>query len=365
MHWKRIKGMTGMRTWIVSCLSACICLIGCGDRSEPAVRVDMSAEHDDARFEPGMGEQVALIAHPGAFNGWRGDTLWLSDEAHDWIYAIPLDSLTRLARRRLTPEDSLAFTFAIARAKNDSARALVFAREPTIDRRATMATMTEESPVFRFGKPYETIGTATVSFAVGMNNQNVLGFFQPEKGDEVIVSGPFSSQTAIPLKDANGDGTYETTTEVQYRPGEPIRYRYRIVSERQVALPNNGWEFRRWRSLSIKGERAQMPYAAFANQRRLLRFIIDAEPLVEDGRFHPENGDVLQIRLLMDETEQLTGALHSVGDMRYEIALKIPFSVRRVQWQLTKNLGAEALTQVRDVAVGLRGKLVRWPRLPS
>jgi hypothetical protein len=58
-------------------------------------------------------------------------------------------------------------------------------------------------------------------FRVNMSNQQVLGFFEPDQGDRVFVTGPWYGWPELgrelnPVSGDKGMGVWELETEVRY-----------------------------------------------------------------------------------------------------------------------------------------------------
>ena len=227
------------------------------------------------------------------------------------------------------------------------------------NRKITLANLEKKNPVYIFNEVYDARETFEVTFRVGMNNQKILGFFRPETGDEVVVSGSFCewSSQGIPMKDEDGAGIYSLKLTVKQNPQEPFEYRYRIISKRKAILPNKGWETQVNRQWSLTNSTTELPYAEFNDIRRVARFIIDTKQWEQEGKFKPQRGDILQIKLLLDGKENLSDALFQVKDHTYETALIIPLTVKDVQWQVVRNI-KEEITQIKNVEVDLKGAVI-------
>lgn len=318
------------------------------------IRVDMSKEHDAGRFKPELGDKISLA---GNYDGWKKDGLFLTDQKGDWIFTADIESSLKNKKGHLTPNDTLEFKFVLHPGKNREAANQGW--ETIRNRIATLGYIERKKPVYIFNTEYDEQETFEVTFTVGMNNQKILGFFRPEEGDQVIVSGSFCgwSSEGVPMKDEDGTGIYTLKQAVKHNSMKPFEYRYRILSKRKAILPGKGWEMTGTRQWSLSMLTQDLPYIEFNDTRRVARFIIDSREWEQQARFKPKKGDILQIKLMLDGKEHLSDALFQVKDHTYETALVIPVSVTDVQWQVVKNIH-ENLMQAKKVEIELKGTVV-------
>jgi hypothetical protein len=319
------------------------------------VRVDMSTERDAGNFLPRSGDGVVLVSLPGPQNAWLGDTLALMDPKGDWQYRAPLSEVIRNANRPLMAEDTLSFFFAIA--GSDGLRA-----EETEVRRVTWGALTGSAPLFRFGDAFGRSARATVRFVVDMNNQEVLGFFRPEAGDHVVVSGNFNDWTpeGLPLADL-GRGIYGASLPVSFDPSRPLEYRFRIrPGNRRAVLVNEGWEIVSPRRISVRGSSADAPLASFSDLRRIVRLSVSTANLASQV-FDPDR-DILQARFYFDDETVLSDALFELRRGHYETALAVPLTVERIAWQLVTDVGRRVLSDIEPLDVGPQGMVLEWPK---
>jgi hypothetical protein len=345
--------------WVLSALAlTCATILGaCGGSYDGGMlRVDMSTERDAGSFLPASGDAVVVIALPGPHNAWSGDTLALVDNRGDWHYSVPLENLVRRANRPLMSQDTLSFFFAIAGSEG-------LRPENTDVRLITWGSLLESRSVFRFGDAFDHRMRATVRFAVDMNNQSVLGFFRPEAGDRVTVSGNFTewSPEGLPLEDLGG-GIFGASLPVSFDPGRPLEYRFRILpSGRRAVLVNEGWETLPPRRLSVSGTSAHAPVAAFSDLRRVVRLTVSTAGLENQGLFDADR-DILQARFLLDDEKVLSDALFELRRGLYETAIAIPLTVSDVSWQLVTDIGRRALSELEPLEVGPQGLALSWPK---
>jgi hypothetical protein len=191
-----------------------------------------------------------------------------------------------------------------------------------------------------------------------MSNQNILGFFVPEEGDKVILSGNFCnwSKEGIMMQD-KGDNVYSVKIPIKYKPEEPIEFKYKILTKRKVILLNSGWETTPNRKFAISEKETEVPYTEFSNMRRVARFVVNTERLEEEGKFNPMKGDILQIKLNLDGKESLTDPLMRVSKHEYETAVIIPMNVSKCQYMVIANIN-NILSGYQNVNVGLEGKVI-------
>jgi len=319
------------------------------------VRIDMSKEHDGGRFKPELGDKINLA---GSFNEWNMDTLSLSDQRGDWIFSAYVDDFLK-EQKGNSSKDTLEFSFVVRLGSGrETARP---GWETVKNRKIALADLEKKKPIFVFNEVYDERETFEITFRVGMNNQKVLGFFCPEAGDEVVVSGSFCnwSPEGIPMKDEDGEGVYSIKSEVKENPQKSFDYKFRIVTKRKAVLQNQGWETRENRQWSLANSTTELPYAEFNDLRRVARFTIDTKQWEQKGRFKPKRGDILQIKLSLDGKENLSDALFQVKDHIFETAMAIPLTAREIQWSVARNI-KEDLTQFKSVEVDIKGAVVSF-----
>jgi hypothetical protein len=344
------------RWWVVFLLSSvAMLLVSCTAKQggKYQIRVDMSKEHDAGRFKPEQGDIVGVA---GNFNGWNREDIMLKDQKGDWIFSGPIDNYIKKWRTGGRPDDTLEFKFIIH--PGGERKIANYGWEDGPNRRISASDVEKRNPILVFSEPYDGSQTYEVTFRVGMSNQKVLGFFQPESGDEVIVSGTFCNWASdgVPMKEEDGS-IYSTKVRVKQNPKEPFEYRYRIVTKRKVTQVNRGWETIVSRHWDLTDSTTEIPYTEFNDIRRVARFIIDAKEWEQQGKFMPKKGDILQIKLVLDGKETLSDALFQVGRYTYEIGLTIPLNARDVQWQVVRNI-KEDLTPLRMAEVDLKGAII-------
>lgn len=324
------------------------------EQNNHVLSVDMSIEHDSGRFKPELGDKVFVT---GNFTEWNKDGVLLSDIKGNWIYSANINDYLKRRTENLSPIDTLEFNFFLR--TGDSRELSNHGWEAVARRKITRTKLESKSPVFIYNVIYDGAEPIEVTFRVGMNNQKTLGFFQPEKGDEVVVSGSFCawSLEGVALKDEDGSGVYSQKITVKQNPEKPIEYRFRMRTKRKAILPNQGWETQSIRQAVLSLSSAELPYVEFNNVRRVARFIIDTKRWETERKFKPLQGDILQIKLILDGKENLTDALFQVNEHEYETALMIPLNIREVQWQVIKNM-KEELTISQKAEVGLNGTII-------
>jgi hypothetical protein len=326
------------------------------ERNKHVLQVDMSKEHDSGRFKPELGDKVFVA---GNFNGWKKHEIMMSDPQGNWIYSANIDSCLKREGGFSFSADTLEFNFGLSTGENHIL--LEEGSERITIRKIARTQLENEPPVFTYNENFNGAMPYEVTFTVGMNNQETLGFFQPDKGDEVVVSGSFCAWAAegVALKDEGGAGVYSKEISIKQNPKEPIEYRFRIIPKRKAILPNQGWETEGIRQSILSGFTVKLPYAEFNNVRRVARFIINTREWEKEGKFKPLKGDILQMKLLFDGKENLSDALFQVKEQQYETAFMVPLTVREVQWQVVRNM-KEELTQAQNVDVGLNGTIVTF-----
>ena len=316
------------------------------------IRLDMGREHDARRFMPDKGDMVFI---KGNFTNGEEFDLLLDDANGDWIYTVLLNDILQQSSK---PVDTLKFSFLIK--TGDNRYIPNNGKEAIPLRIVLLKDIYDKKPIFIFNEVFDDRPEVEVTFTVGVANQKVLGFFEPKKGDVMVVTGDFCKwdERGIPMNGNKNDDIFSVTIPIKYDPDQAVQYKYRILTNRKVILPNNGWEGVPNRALAISKDVVNAPYAEFSDLRRVARFIINTKSLEKDGKFNPLRGDILQINLSLDGQENLSDALVLVENYQYETAVIIPLTVKDLKWQLIKNI-KELLTEWQSVEVGLKGKLVQ------
>jgi hypothetical protein len=322
-----------------------------GQQNHYVLQVDMSKEHDAGRFKPEQGDKLFVA---GNFNGWKKYEVMLSDLKGNWIYSANIDDYLE---RKGAPSDTLGFNFLI---QSGPGREVLNQGWETIPmRKIAISRLTTQSPVFVYNEVFDEKESFDVTFTVGMNNEETLGFFQPDKGDEIVVSGSFCnwSSQGVALDDQSS-GIYSKKITLRQNPNDPLEYRFRIIPKRKAVIPDQGWETRPVRQAVLSKSSVELPYAEFNDIRRVARFVINSGEWEQEGKFRPLKGDILQIKLLLDGKQTLSDALFQVGEKKFETAIMIPLTVRDVQWQVMEDMKNE-LTPIQDVQVGLNGAVIK------
>ena len=301
----------------------------CNRKNSDVIRLDMSREHDAGRFKPEKGDHVIIA---GNFNEWNieSGSLDLHDPEGDWVYTIPLSKI-RASEPDSIHLDTLEFKFVIRTANNRYIPNNGWETLP--NRKMTLSDLEVKSPEIVYNQPWKQWPDHQVTFTVDMRNQEVLGFFKPDKGDQVVVSGSFTgwSLGGVPLIDENGSGIYRVTILVSADPGQPVAYKFRMIPAARKALPDHGWESIDNRQIGHLRSDTVLAYTAFNNLRRAARFIIKADEWTKNGTFHPMKGDILQIKVRFDGRTHLSNPLMKVHSGSWETAMAIPLNSQETE----------------------------------
>jgi hypothetical protein len=325
-------------------------IISCQRQTEEYLyfQVDMSKEHDSRRFLPELGDRLSIA---GSFNDWKTDSLFLEDDEEDWIFSIQIPASD------IAP-DTIQFKFKLTTAKNRPVSN--FGWESINNRIVDVSLLEENMRIYTFNQVYDSRSAVDIEFTVGMSNQMILGFFHPEMGDHIVVSGSFCdwSEDGFPLDDEDEDSIYTVLLPIKHTIGNPIRYKFKILSNRNVILPNSGWENLQYRVFTPGEEYFVAPYASFSDIRRVGRFVIDMGHFIADHKFRPLKGDVLQIITYLDGKSSLSNPLTQVSKNIWEISMVFPMTARRIEWQLVNNRTMN-LTEVKQIAIPSTGTIIK------
>ena len=317
-----------------------ISLTSCDKGENVILRIDLAREHDEGRFNPDAGDQVFIA---GNFNDWQSQSVFLTDTDGDWVYETTLSEIP----------DTVSFKFGIQSSVNkDLANG---GWEVVPNRSVVKEVLVSDAPVFEFNRSWKRNVEVQIPFAVSMSNQQVLGFFDPDK-DKVVVTGSFMGwdPIGITLKDEDKDLIYEATVPVSIKNGKPEQYKYRIAKNESSTgyLPNNGWEFLDDRLLISEEERVDY----FNNQKRIARFQISEAYLQDSLNVTMKKGDILQIRLTGSDFDFLSSEMIETKEGKYETSVQISMNVSNFKWYITKNTN-DYLFESRYIVVTQNGRV--------
>ncbi len=333
-----------MRVHIISIV---ILWIGCSVQEEGLyLRVDMASVHDEGLFRPENGDRLSMV---GNFNNWQSGKHVLTDEDGDWIYTIDGSRLPFIT------DEELSFKFVITPAGED--RTISEQWEYIANRSITKAELERERPVFVFNEFWSPMVPDTLHWRVNMSNQMVLGFFEPEEGDVVTVSGSFNdwAETGVPLKATADPWIYELTLPVEIRKHEVSVYKYRIAPgldrENKPVMINRGQEF-----IDARVYANVIPTDYFNNQKRVLRVVL-TEQWLERQKFSIGREDVLHLKLMWNGNQSRNYRLEPNGEGGYETALQIPESAADIKGEIRADFSTE-LYKIEEIKVTMKGKKI-------
>lgn len=307
----------------------------------PKIKVDMSAMHDQGLFKPEQGDKLSIA---GSFNDWEPDAQNLMDEDGDWIFETSLSDTDF--------KETTEFKFVIV---SDNQMDLPNSGWEVIpNRQINVETLRNESPILTYNKPWSPLITEDLTFRVNMNNQKVLGFFDPEKGDKVVVAGTFNDwdEQGIRLDRIDFTLTYELTFPVQKRKHENTRYKYRISSLEMDEVINDGWELIDERIYTTS---TGLEY--FNNQKRVLNLTFSEEWIQEQTKLNKD--DVFYAKLEWNnETQNYRFTKNEISNT-YEVAVQIPEVITDVDVVIVKNL-EEEIFRKENIIVPLNGKEIKF-----
>lgn len=325
-------------------LLACLVILstfGCFGARGPVIKVDMSYEHDEGRFNPAEGDVVSIA---GNFNDWEPGVDQMTDSDGDWIYEINVSEI----------QDSIDFKFVVSSSANLDLPNSGWELIP--NRSIPKSKLEEFKPVFVFNEPWKPSEVENILFTVSMNNQEILEFFDPDK-DKVVVSGTFIDwdPAGIELEDQDKDGIYTLEVPVEINPVKRPLYKFRIVKGEGITgyIPNDGWEIIDDRVLVS----ADQKLIFFNNQKRIARFLISAEWLENESSNGIQLSDIFQVRFYLGEESYLSEPMVQNEKGMYETSVAIPMSIDKVKWSIVENQSID-LSGVNEDVVSHNGAIL-------
>ncbi|MEP1307407.1 MAG: hypothetical protein ABJK11_09325 [Balneola sp.] len=328
-----------------------ISLLACSEQSRDFdITVDLANEMGAGMFEPEQGDSIFIS---GNFNDWSTTSHPLEASNNEWEYGINVNHLVNLEDVTTQVSDTLEYKFYI-KSKNQS-KLLNTGWESVANRKSTIGDLIIEKPAFVFNDLNPVEETRDVTFTVGMSNQQVLGFFEPDSGDIVVVTGSFINwdPRGISLQKTSREYVYTSSLPV---PERNVEYKYRILSNRQEVSLNDGWEKISNRVLPASEKKTGFSY--FDNTSRVLRFQLDCSNLIEKGNFAPDLGDQLQIKLKIDGQEVLSEMLIESEKNVFETSVIVPERVLNVEWKAILNLN-ESISNYKEIDTPIKGSTVK------
>lgn len=302
--------------------------------------IDMSGEMESGYFNPDRGDRVFLA---GSFNEWQTDALELH-HLDSTTYGVALDNVFS------SPvwSDTVAFKFVL-----DSGDDRILPNngwETLPNREMEVAELYDNEDIFEYNHPLGSREEATVTFSVNMSNQQVLGFFKPEKGDQVIVTGDFLDWDphGLPLEPVD-EYLYKLTLPVSNTDGPALAYKYRILTNREAALPEDGWERTGSHRLELTEEQLATPEHYFGNMKRVGRFIVNA------SRPGTQQNNELRLIIELDGNRRIY-PLMQVGEGVYETGVVIPPEADEMAWSIK---GESKEIEWSNVEIPETGKVIR------
>tara|TARA_R110002124_G_scaffold149259_4_gene315347 strand:- start:13869 stop:14909 length:1041 start_codon:yes stop_codon:yes gene_type:complete len=314
------------------------------------ITVDLANEMGAGMFEPEQGDSIFIS---GNFNDWSTTSHPLEASNNEWEYGINVNHLVNLEDVTTQVSDTLEYKFYI-KSENQS-KLLNTGWESISNRKHVIGDLIIEKPTLIFDDLNPVVKTRDAMFTVGMSNQHVLGFFEPDSGDIVVVTGSFINwdPRGIPLQKTSREFVYAATIPI---PEKNVEYKYRILSNRDEVRLNDGWEKIANRALPASEKKTGFSY--FDNTSRVLRFQLDCSNLIEKGNFASDLGDQLQIKLKIDGQEVLSEMLIESEKNVFETSVIIPERVLNVEWKAILNLN-ESISNYKEIDTPIKGSTVK------
>jgi hypothetical protein len=274
------------------------------------------------------------------------DTLWLRPDAPG-TWKLSVNELTRGLHR---PSDTLHFRFFLADEASDRKTGSLLKKEKEM-RSVSLSDLLDENVVMEFGQPWQPGQLYKVTFQVDMNNQKVLGFFRPDEGDRVAVSGSWCGwcRPGVILE-PSGNGIWQNTVRFSAKPGNAEQYRFSIQTERDVIMPAGGVEtVRRQIKLTENPEEVSSDHpqefhaglAFYNNQRRVVRFIAESDGVdikeSHGGQNVMQNKADYYVHIWYENlpAPERSEPMMRVSDQRWEMVFMVPPGVDTLGWAVT------------------------------
>ncbi len=319
-------------------------LTGCGHESPDRAALTFEVPPDSLSL-PVEERSVGMLRYDA---DGRADTLYLQvDQAHTWRIAID-DILADIDH----PADSLLLRMFVTGSDRDGG-----SYKEDIIRTLALSDLFDEEVVLTYNQPWPVKEAYPLRFEVDMSNQKVLGFFKPDEGDHVTVTGSWCGWCRQGVKLQQGDeGTWKAEVEVRVRPGSEVRWRYGIETERQAFLPNEGLEkkMRRLMLPEVPQARHELPTAWFNDQKRVVRVRAEAEPEVA-GSLDPE------VHLFYDGATNPARIepMMPVSDANWEMAFMVPEETGRLRWRVLSAAQRQLLAEGEESELQDQGHVIR------
>ncbi len=316
------------------------------------ITVDLAHEMGAGMFAPDKGDSIFIS---GNFNDWSTSSDPLKVSANEWVYGIDVRDMVDLGDDAIQVSDTLEYKFFLK--SEDQSKLLNTGWESIANRKTAIGDLIIEKPTFIFNDLDPVQETRNVTFTVGMSNQQVLGFFEPDSGDVVVVTGSFIdwNPVGIPLELTSKDNlVYSGIIPIS---DNSISYKYVIHSKRRSTLTSARWETIPNREMLLNNE-GTSNYSDFNNQNRLLRIQLNTERASKNKIFEESKGDRLQVKLLLDNKEHLTSYMINVGKNVYEIAVEIPPNVLNIEYKFVLNIN-ESIDEYKPLNVPVGGKFLK------
>ncbi|MCA1803509.1 MAG: hypothetical protein LC662_13760 [Rhodothermaceae bacterium] len=313
------KGSDLNNLYRIHILAAAFCIsfmVGCMSRESGVISLDLSAAIDNGSFSCQRGEYVVLTL--------------ASDR--DTVSVVMHSDETGIYRYFADPEWLVP----------DNIYLLVSIRDSLDSLLGTNATWIRHSGRdIRSGVVLEWTGEreagfTEVGFTVRMHNQEVLGFFKPERGDIVrvwVLAGNDSLSTDL-YPDKLGL-TWQGTIPISLNGTIPLHWKYQMVPGMPgIRLPSKGAERSKWRTTEIGLWRNvhDTPGVWFGDLQHVVRFVFDSSPELPWKPYIA--------RLWSGTNEVLTPEFIRLPQGHYESAVSLNFLEKEWHWELIDEQGA-------------------------
>lgn len=294
---------------------------GCNNIKDQAVYLSVSIEENE--YVSLITERDYKLKITGNFNQWDSSGVLLYQREKDQFTA----ELKEILAISEFPLDSLEFLFFITDSVDNVYFEEQFIRKENInelyDNKKKSAFVFNVQRVENF---------KNVKFTIDLEPQKVLGFFNPNAGDIIVLAGTFNNwSTESDTLLLNHDFVYERNVLVNIDSIKSLSYKYVIISE-----GNTRWESTQPHSVTYR-DSSELITDYFNDMAKVVRIFLDTESKA-DGRL---NKNVSRYFVLFNSELNIDKEeMFYIGENRYELSFVPPDQFRDMSVSIVDSSGA-------------------------